>query len=45
MNRATRNSTESEAEIKDKKENLYWSAKLKELEVGFGYDSEIPFIC
>ena len=33
MNRTARNSTESEAEIKDKKENLYWSAKLKELEV------------
>ena len=33
MNRTARNSNESDAEIKDEKENLYWSAKLKELEV------------
>ena len=37
MNRTTRNSTESEAEIKDKKENLYWSAKLNELEVSLEF--------
>jgi len=40
MNRATRNSTESEAEIKDKKENLYWSAKLKELETYSSWDKQ-----